>query len=205
MKLETVPDVNLADPLGRDYSTPAKPEVVDMLPPKRRSLWAIEDDLAALDDLVEEMEGDITECEPVIDEWFAKLGEEVTGKLDGYAAFIKELEARAEVRREEAQRLAKRAEIDANLADWLKSRMREFFLLRKWKKVETQRYRLTLCANGGKAPLKIDLPPEKLPVEYRREKITYSPDSDKIRMELETGGKLDWARIEPRGHHVRIT
>jgi len=173
-------------------------------PVKRRSLWAIADDLSTLDDLVEEAEGDITECEETIDEWFARLGEEATSKLDGYAAFIKELEARSEARKEEADRLAKRARIDAALADWLKTRMKEFFILRGWKKVDTMRYRLSLVANGGKAPLVVDLPPEKIPPEYRKEKVVVSADNDKIRQELETGGTLEWARIGAKGSHVRI-
>lgn len=179
-------------------------KVTDATTVKRRTLWSIGDDLMALDDLLEEMEGEITDCEPIIDKWFAELANDLKGKMDGYAAYICELEARSESRKAESQRLGNRAKIDQNLADWLRERMRAFFTLRDIKKLETARYRLSLCGNGGKTPMKVDLPAEKLPDKYRKVKTVYEQDTDAIRKDLEAGVELEFARFLPKGNHVRI-
>lgn len=171
---------------------------------KLRSLWAIEADLAALEELADDEAGELAGCEPILDEWFLQLGTEAAKKIDGYAAFIAELNARADARKEEAARLTHRAEVDAKLAAWLKSRLLDFFRLRDWKKLETSRYKISRCANGGKTPLRLFVEPEKLPPEFRREKVVYSADSDKIRQAIEEGEILEFAKLEERGEHLRI-
>jgi hypothetical protein len=77
----------------------------------RRTLFEISTDLLALYDRIEELGGDVTapDVEQAIDAWFERLSHERDEKLDNYAALIRELEARAQARRDEAKRLADRA------------------------------------------------------------------------------------------------
>lgn len=183
------------------------PPQIPMTPARRRTLWDIDADMAALDDLVEENEGDITACESIVDAWFAENQGNLVAKVDGYAAFIGELNARAEARKEESDRLAHRARIDAALRDFLKGRLKDFFTARGMKKLETKRYKLTVAGNGGKLPLLLDdtakNEPEKLPEPFRR--VTYSPNVEAIRAELEAGKPLRFACLGERGTHLRIT
>ncbi|HEY0005932.1 MAG TPA: siphovirus Gp157 family protein [Pyrinomonadaceae bacterium] len=134
-----------------------------------RTLFAISDDLLALDALLEEMGGDVSEFEvdQAIDRFLSDITTERDQKLDNYAAYIRELEARAAARKEEAHRLAERMRIDTNRAQALKNRLQYFFQLHQLKTVETRRFKLTLCQNGGKLPLNLAVQPEALPEEFQ--------------------------------------
>jgi hypothetical protein len=171
-----------------------------------RTLFAISDDMLALDELLDEMGGDVSdeETEAAINNWFENLGEERDKKLDNYAAFIRELEARIEARKSEAQRLAALVITDTNRMLALKRRLKWFFEYHDLSPIQTARFRLSLAGNGGKAPLILDpdLTPDSLPEEYR--KVSVTPDTDKIRAALDAGAELDFARLGERGKSIRI-
>lgn len=168
-----------------------------------RSLYSITEDLLALDQLIEDAEGDITDVEEVVNEWFGELGDELEIKLDNYAAYIRELEARAKVRKEESDRLASRARTAKNNADFLKGRLQWFFEMRSLKKMETPRFTLTLQKNGGKLPLLIDVETEKLPEIYQLPQPPIA-DKDAIRAALEEGEEIEGCALGERGQSIRI-
>jgi chromosome segregation ATPase len=123
-------------------------------------------------------------------------------KLDNYAALIQELQARADARKAEAQRLQKRSQIDENKVKSLKTNLQRFFQAHELKTVETDRYRLTLAKNGGKAPLILD---EYYSITDIPERLTYrEPDREAIRKALEKGEVLDFARLGERSYSMRI-
>jgi hypothetical protein len=173
--------------------------------PTRRTLFEISNDLLALYDRLEALGGDVTapEAEEAVDAWFTQLSHQRDEKLDNYAALIRELEARANARKEEAKRLADRARRDDEHAAYLKQRLLLFFQDHHLKTVETRRYRLTLRRSGGKAPVLVATDPEQLPTEYQRWKV--SADLDAIRTALEDGADLGFATLGERGHYLRIT
>lgn len=171
-----------------------------------RTLYAISNDLLALYDRIEELGGDISspEVEGLIDDWFAQLGAERDDKLDHYAAFIGELETRAQARRDEARRLTDRARRDEEQAAYLKGRLVDFFQQHGLKTVETRRYRLTVQRSGGKAPVVLSTDdPAALPEAFQRVKV--SADLTAIREALERGEALDFAALGERGYYVRIS
>lgn len=186
---------------------PAKPFVAVVA--RRQTLWEIDANLIALDELLEENGGEITDpkCEAIIDEWFAELKGDLNNKVDGYVGFITELTARAEVRKAEADRLAFRAKVDNNLKTNLKERLKFFLESRNTKKLETKRYKVTVAGNGGKLPMQISPKviehPETLPAVYQR--IQISPNTDAIRADLEAGKPIDFASLGERGTHLRIS
>jgi hypothetical protein len=83
-----------------------------------RTLFTISADLLALADLLAETGGDITEADAdaAITAWFAELGTDRDTKIDHYCALIRELEARQEIRTQEARRLMARAQTDEKTA-----------------------------------------------------------------------------------------
>ncbi len=171
-----------------------------------RTLYEISQDLLGLYEHMETLGGDVSspEVEQAIDAWFAALGQERDDKLDNYAALIQELETRAQVRKDEAKRLADRARRDAEHAAYLKGRLLGFFEQHGMKTVETRRYRLTMQRSGGKAPvvLKTD-DPESLPEAFQRVRI--SADLNAIREALEHGETLDFAELGERSAYIRIS
>lgn len=169
-----------------------------------RTLFAISDDLLALDALLEELGGDVTEetTAAAIDDWLGTLGAERDQKLDNYAALIREIEARAEARKTEAHRLAELVRIDTNRAAVLKARLKNFFIVHDLKPIETARFKLSLVNNGGVLPLVVDLPADDLPEAFQRVKLEV--DNDAIRSALDEGEVLPFARYGERGKSLRI-
>ncbi|NJL99250.1 MAG: hypothetical protein HC924_10790, partial [Synechococcaceae cyanobacterium SM2_3_2] len=76
-------------------------------------------------------------------------------KIEAYCHIINKLNTRAQWRRDEAQRLKSRADIDQTQSDWLKQKLHHYFESHGIKTLETDRYKVTLAKNGGKAPLVI--------------------------------------------------
>jgi hypothetical protein len=166
-------------------------------------LLQITDDMQALDDLLAEVGGDVSDpnVAAAVEAWMAELDTNFAGKVDNYAALITSIRARADVRRAESERLAKRAQIDEASADWLAARLLQALEARGTKKVETDRYAVSVVGNGGKQPLILtgDVPPEWCKFV---EKIEVN--RDKIRASLEAGEALPFASLGERGRRLAI-
>ncbi len=188
---------------------PAPPKPFVAVVARRQTLWEIDANMIALDEILEENGGEISDpqVEAILDEWFAECKSDLNNKVDGYVGFIAELTARAEVRKAEADRLAFRAKVDNNLKNSLKERLKLFLEAKAMKKLETKRYKVTVAGNGGKLPLqlspKMQEHPENLPAVYQ--KIQISPNTDAIRTDLEAGKPIDFASLGERGTHLRIS
>jgi hypothetical protein len=171
-----------------------------------RTLIEISEDFIALDQLLEEVEGDISNpaVAEAVEAWFKELDADLYHKLDNYAAYITEVQARAKARKEEADRLANRARINQNTADFLKLRLKQVLEQRGTKKYTTARFDLSVCGNGGKRPVDIH-DPNAIPKDMCRHiPESWEPDADKIREHLSAGNKLEGAILQPRGTHLRI-
>lgn len=154
------------------------------------TLYAIEQDLDALDALLAELGGDITEeeAESAIDAWFRDLGEARDVKLNGYARRIQALETNAAAKKEEAARLAAGRKRDESNADWMKRRLLSFVQQRgmpiKGKpthQVETNLFRFTETLNGGHRSITYLVDPADLPEPLRTDfftiRVTAAPEA----------------------------
>lgn len=119
------------------------------------TLYEISSDVLALEALLYEMGGDVTdaEIEEQFDKWFASLQEDRDRKIDAYCRLYYEFEARAKVRRDEIKRLEAGAKVCENAADRLKKRLKWFLDTHKLTKLDTGLSVLTVAKNGGKLPL----------------------------------------------------
>ena len=167
------------------------------------TLFDITDDMRALDQLLEDCGGDISDpaVEEAITKWMAEIKDGFETKVDNYCAFIKELTARAAARREEMERLAMRVKADENAAKSLKVRLQMVWEAMQLGKVATRRFSVSLAGNGGLAPLTVD--PAQVPQEF----FVQPPpviDNDKIRLALEAGRDVPGAALLPRGKHINI-
>jgi hypothetical protein len=177
-----------------------------------RTLHAIGEDLEALDAVLAEMGGDVSdaEAETAVDAWLAELGQERDAKLDRYAAYIADLEARAKVKREEAKRLAERSAAEEARVKMLKTRLMWFFAEHGLRKLDTPLCSFTVCANGGSLPVRLLVDAAALPAGYRDEVVTWRPRTDDLRAALESGSEIvddagnPVAELGERGTHLRI-
>ena len=166
------------------------------------TLYSISEDLLALDAILDASDGEISdEAASALDAWFAELGTARDMKIDGYCALIREMEARATARYEEARRLKALADADAKKGERLEGRLREFFALHDLKKLDTPRFSLSLVTNGGKQALEVF---GEVPVAFMRSRTVESVDTDKVRAAIESGTSLPFATLKPRGQSLRI-
>ena len=96
----------------------------------------------------------------------------------------------------------KRVRVDENLAKSLKDRLKFFFELQGMKKLETERYKITVAGNGGKQALEVNTIATELPEEFQ--KIVVEADADKIRDAIADGKEVKGCKLLPRGTHLRI-
>ena len=186
---------------------------------KKRTLLDIGDDMIALEEILTEVGGDVTDAQAdeAIEAWFKEVGGDLEKKLDGYASLITEMLARSAARKAEADRMKALAYADANAADRLKKRIDLFFTDRKIKKVETDRFKITQCKNGGSLSMEMDVfEATKWPKDYQVTTITV--DMEKVKAEIKARelkdgqslcfGKGDdeknYITLGHRGTHVRI-
>lgn len=174
---------------------------------KRPSLLDLNNEMQALDDLLEEMGGDISEesVATYVNELFGEISAAIDEKVDSYVGLIRQKELVASLRKSEAERLAQGARTESNRAQWLKDRLMLVMEMRGLKKAGKVRT-ASICGNGGKLPLDIDeiamLNPKELPPQFQRVKIEL--DTEAVRKHLEAGGTLEWARYGERGQHLRL-
>jgi hypothetical protein len=126
-------------------------------------------------------------------------------KVDGYVALIRERTLRAAARKQAMERLAKRVRADENAARRLKNRLHWFMKNRGLDKIETKRYRVALCANGGKLPLEVSVGPEELPEESQHAVTTVTVDHKALRQALDAGREVPGVKLGECGTHLRIS
>lgn len=171
-----------------------------------KTLFDLSDEILQLDEKLSEIpEDDIEAQEAVLREYaVSSLQEDIYVKLNGYAKYIRELESRSDIRKNEAKRLLVRSKVDDNRATRLKDMLRWFFRFHDLKTYETELYRISLCNNGGILPLEITIPVDRLPSEYLKQEFSWAVDNDLLRADLEAGVEIEGVHILERGQSIRI-
>jgi hypothetical protein len=170
------------------------------------SLLDITEDMSALDALLTENGGDISDpaVMDAVDRWFAENESNLRLKADGYAAFIQEQKLLAESRKSEADRMAAKAKRNQATADFMAGRLKATMEQLGLPKIETARFTIAVQGNGGKQPVDVFGAIDQLPEWAKRAKTIIEPDKDKIRERLEAGDTLEFAVLQPRGTRLAI-
>jgi len=145
-------------------------------------------------ELTEEMEGQFA--------ILTQQAESFPAAIDDVLSLVRDIEARAEARKAEADRLKQRAKRDEAVAAWFKSQVLRTMQAQGLKKIECLRWRATVAQPGGKPAMELigDVPPE-----YVEQEIIHVTDKDKIRTELESGKVLSFARLVEKQPYLRIS
>jgi hypothetical protein len=172
-----------------------------------KSLWDIGKDFEALDEILNETATAFAdqfppEAEALLAKWFEEAQTDLEAKVDGYCRYIGHLEAVAEARRAEAERIADLSKAGINRAESLRKRLQDFMVLRGMRKLETALHKLAICKHGGKQILLVLIPAEGLPVKYQQTEI--KSNKDLIREDMENGVAVPGCELLPRGESLRI-
>lgn len=171
-----------------------------------QTLYQIADDLRALEALLVEAGGDLSSPEALaaVEAWEAELEANLSGKVDNYCGLITEIEVRAAARQAESDRLRDLARVDENAAKSLRERLLFVLQTRNVPKVDTERFRVSISRNGGKAPLDVRIGPDELPAWAVKKRTVVETDRDAIRARLEAGESLPFANLMERGTRLVI-
>jgi hypothetical protein len=123
-------------------------------------------------------------------------------KAENYAKIIKNLESEIAAIKEEEARLAARRRSRENNIQLLKNNLEASMKKTGKTKFKTSLFNFSIAKNGGKAPLKIDVPVDLIPLEYFR-RTERELNNELIRNDLDAG-KIDFAHYEDRGESLRI-
>lgn len=175
-----------------------------------RTIFDIADDMQAIDDLLNEVGGDVTDeqAEEAIDKWLAELGNERDRKLDGYAHLIKSFSSTADSIKDEIDRLRARKQAHENSVARLKQRLQVYFEREGIEKVKTDLHTFAIQKNGGKPKVVLSdyfaEHPVELPEQLRR--VKFEPDLEALRDALETDPEefKVYGQIAEPGKSLRI-
>lgn len=177
---------------------------------KKHTLWDIGSDMQALNALIEECGGDVSDpqVEAAFDAMFAEMQRDEANKLEGYAQAIRMLEGEQAAAKLEAAEFAKKAQQRERQIDTMKERIKLYLAAQGRTEAKTARGRtFKIVANGGALPLKIDdgvdaNDPKQVSPQFV--KVVRSLDNTAIRAELEAGGELPFARLGERGTRITL-
>ncbi len=164
----------------------------------------ITEDMEALDQLLadEGLDFDDPAVQEIICQWAEENTEAFDTKMDNAGALIQEWLGRAELRKNEAKRMSSLATVDENNAKRLKEHLKFIFDRRGIKKLETNRFRLSVAKNGGLQPLEINCEPEELPTEFQKTLIVCNNEA--IREALVAGQTVPGCILKERGTSFRV-
>ena len=127
---------------------------------------------------------------------------EIEDKADGYAKIMKELQAVARAKQDEADRLNKGAKVLINRLNTLKQNLFNAMKETGKTKFATDLFSFNIQKNGGKLPLIID-DIEIIPEEYFKH-TEKELDNTKIRQAIDSGIDIPFAHYGEQGESLRI-
>jgi hypothetical protein len=122
-------------------------------------------------------------------------------KQESYVSVIRSLEAMAEARKAEADRLRDRAKTAERHADWLRARLLTHMQATGRERIETSRFTLTIRQNPPSVTV---LDASAVPHEFERTKIEIQTDRRAILEHFKTTGEIVAGVLITRGERLEI-
>lgn len=184
----------------------------------KQTLFEISQDARALDELLEEMDGELSpENEAAFDELNRELEQSQTRKVRACLEVIERRTTMRKAREEKARKLLAFARTDENIERRVKTLLIAYLRSRGLEKLETEDFKLRIQKNGGKNPVVLneyfERNPQELPERYR--KVVFQPDLERLREDLCRIEEDDattaadeaehYAHLGDRGEHLRVT
>lgn len=173
------------------------------------TLLELNEQLTQLNHLLENLEG-VEIPADLAGEVEALLSQQETAKevylekIDNYLGLIQSLKYWVEVRKKERERLTELLKRDEKKIEFLQTKLKNHLEAQGTEKLKTNRFNLSICRNGGKQPISLNVTPEDLPQKFQRVKVEANMTA--IREALEAGEISDAiAHWEEKGSHLRIS
>lgn len=173
-----------------------------------RPLYEITAELAQLNDLLDDVEGDLSrlgEMEPAVTAWLDAIAGEEAAKLDGYIHWIRQLQMEAAAARAEEEQWTAKRKARESRAKYLELKLLRHLEATGQLKVTTATGRVvSVVRNGGVQPVEIKAGMTVADVPADFHKVTVEFDRAAVRAALDAGAELAWAELLPRGVSLRV-
>lgn len=160
------------------------------------NLWEIKEEYLKVLDMTNDSEID----DQFIQDTLESLDFALEDKVDNYTRLIKQLEADCVTLDTYIKNAENKLQKKDKLIDYLKDRVKDTLSELNKDSIKTDLFDIKVVNNGGKQPMKVRC--EDVTSEYITLKPT--PNTDKIREDLEKGIKLPFAELLERGTHLSI-
>lgn len=175
----------------------------------KRTLFDIGAELSRIHDWVDDYDpndpDDGLEEADILQAWFETVAEEEEIKLDAYCSLIMQLTMEQHAAQAEAREWLRKAAGRERRVKWLKTRLMQHLVATGRTEALTASGRKVAVQNdGGLLPLVIEdtVAMDAIPRHYVV--LTEAIDNVKVRAALESGQELPFAKLAPRGQHLRI-
>lgn len=128
--------------------------------------------------------------------------EEYAKKFDSYGCVIQEATYKVNNLLAESKRMADKAEVLKNNIERLKKRLEESMRATGRRSVDGEHFRFVIQKNGGKQKLVLDEEPIYMPEAFQKWEVKV--DTEALREYLETHPDCPFAHLEERGESFRI-
>lgn len=170
-----------------------------------RSLYDLAGDIIGIQHALESEDADQDLVQEAIRCYLEDSKDSIEQKVDSYCSLMRNLEILVDARAQEAKRLHELAKADSAKVDRLKTTLLWFLKdVAGISKVDTPHFRVSVAANGGKAPLIVPESQMDWPAQYVKEVVVRELDKDAIRKDLESGVEVDGCMLAERGFHLSI-
>ena len=156
---------------------------------------------ANLQVLLSDLEGEVDIDTASFHEALDAITTERDKKLDTIVEMIHESEANHDARLRQAERMLERAKAARRATVRIKSFLEYWFKATGTKRVETDRFTISIQKNGGERPLRLTA---EVPDKFTHTVSKVVPDQDKIRKALDSNQTLPFAEYGERGTHIRL-
>jgi len=143
---------------------------------KSLSLYSISEELAPLEDALEDAGGEVTDGNKALIQRLEELQLLTQSKVDAYGGYYKSLEALSNGIKDEEARLAERRKAVENKMKRLKDAAKQSMELRGIVKIEGKAFTVSLQKNGGKPPMVLRVAEDRVPEKWFRVKRELARD-----------------------------
>lgn len=159
------------------------------------NLLEIIDQSKELEQKLMDQEGELT---PELEQELNSALELKQDKIDRVEYFMQRLENEATFLVEQAEHLAKRAQVLKNKRQKLEEYIKTGMLNRSIKTLQGRVFTLTVT----QSPVKLTIDEQKLPDQYLMQVTTTKPDRERIKQALQNGETVEGVELS-RGWHLR--
>lgn len=130
---------------------------------------------------------DSEQADPEVDADLALIDQMLMEKTESYVSVIRSLEAMADARKAEADRLRDRARTAEKHADWLRDRLLVHMQTTNRQRIETARFSLSIRTNP---PSVVVVDAAAVPSDFQRTRIEISVDKRAVLESIKAGGEV---------------